>query len=680
MHARAVRSVALAVLAVLLPSRLAAALCAPSVQGIFPASGIVGTSVQATVPGTGLAGATAGVFGEPGLTVTVQNAADTAVSLQLQIDAAAAPGERIVSLTTPAGTVAVSFTVNPVGGPIVADVTPPAVATQGFGLDLAITGQNLAALSAANVTVSGAGITVAGATAAPDGTLFDVSLDVAADASLGTQALVIASSAGGALLQLLVQRPAPVVSDVSPAAGEVGATVPLTITGTNLTGAALVITSGAGNQGGIVVSDTASSADGTTLTATLTIDAGLSPEPEPRLLIVTTESGQTTTEFFVVAPDVPTLTSIRPGAGEPGETVTVTLRGLNLTGAAPDAAPADLTFGAFSAVDDETLTLEVTVDPGAVVDADCTDGVTPVQRLLSVTTAQGTDTIPFHLVPAGCPFVSALRPPFGNRGASFAIYLDGVNLSTVVPGTGVDIDHNAIVESNAEAIDDQTVRAIFDIGPNANAGANRAVTVTTASGFYTMDAAFRVNVPGQLPTITDVSPHVVDPGTTTAMTITGSNFDGAGVVVSGPGATVSNVVVDPTGTIITFDLTLAPDAPAETRLVIVVTENGIATCGILSSAAKPELRAAELVKTGSVFEVLTAGFRLFLLEFSLNDQFVAGPRTYTVASSTPLVVLTQLQAENVGRAVRDLHFGFVRVRAVTTTNQIGTSDPYRFRR
>ena len=77
--------------------------------------------------------------------------------------------------------------------------------------------------------------------------------------------------------------------------------------------------------------------------------------------------------------------------------------------------------------------------------------------------------------------------------------------------------------------------------------------------------------------------------------------------------------------------------------------------------------------------MLTLGFRLFVFEFSINENFVPGPRTYTASSDSPTLVLTQLQAENVGRAVRDLPFGYVRVRAVTTTNQIGISDPYRFR-
>jgi hypothetical protein len=671
MRSRAwIASLALALVASLVCSiRLAGALCAPSVRGIFPASGIVGTSVSATVPGMGLAGATASVFGAPGLGVIVQNASDLAVSLQLQIDAAAAPGERIISLTTPGGTVAVNFTVNPVGGPIVAGVTPTPIATQGFGLDLAITGQNLAGLGASNLSVSGTGITVAGATAALDGTLFDVSLDVAADAALGTQVLVIASSVGGAVLQLTVQRPAPVVGDVSPGAGEVGAVVPLTINGTNLTGAALIITSGAGGPGGVTVSDVASP-DDSTLTATLTIGAGFSPEAEPRLLIVTTESGQTTTEFFIVAAGVPSLTSIRPAAGEPGETVPVALRGLNLTGATLSTTSPSLTVQSVVVEDDETITAEVVVAPGATPNTN---------HPITATVGLDSSSINFRVVAPDQPFISAVRPPFGNRGTTFAALLDGVNLATVIPGTGVDLSGPKITESNATALDDETVRVILDLDPTASVG-YRDVTVTTASGSFTKNAAFRVNIPGQIPIITDVSPHVVDPGTTTQITVTGSNFAGAGVTVGGPGAIVSNIVVNPAGTIITFDLTLAADAPADTRQVIVVTENGIAVCAILSSAAKPELLAAKLVKTGAVFQVLTAGFRLFLFEFSINDQFVPGPRTYTASSTGPLLVLSQLQAENVGRAVRDLPFGYVRVRAVTATNQIGTSDPYRFRR
>jgi hypothetical protein len=559
--------------------------------------------------------------------------------------------------------------VNPAGGPIVEAVTPTPIATQGFPLDLDVTGQSLAGLGLANVAVSGTGITVTAATASLDGTLLEISLDVAADASLGTQALVLSSPLGGAVLQLSVRRPAPVVTEVSPGAGEVGTVVPIEISGAHLTGAALIITSGDSGQGGVTISDVATP-DDSTLTAVLTIDPALAPETEPRLLILTTESGQTTAEFFVVAPAVPTVFGIRPGAGEPGETVDVELRGLNLTGAVLSTLSADLTLQNAVVEDDETIAVEVVVDAGATVNTN---------HLLTVTVGTDSSSIAFRVIAPDAPFVGAVRPPFANRGTTIALFLEGVNLATTIPGTGVDLSGPKILESNALALDDENVRVILEVDPTASVG-YRDVTCTTANGSFTRNAAFRVNVPGQVPIITEVTPNAVDPGTTTPITVTGSGFAGGGVLVTGPGATVTNVVIDATGTIITFDLTLAADAPAESRQLIVVTENGIATCGILSSAAKPELLSAGLVKTGSVFSVVSAGFRLYVFEFSINESFEAGLRTYMVSSMDPTLILTRLQAENVGRAVRELPFGYVRVRGLTATNQFGISDPYRFRR
>jgi len=645
------------------------AFCAPQAKGIFPASGVVGTNVSATVTGDELAGATASVFGEPGLGVTVTNASATTVTLQLTIDVAAAPGERIISLTTPAGTVAVDFTVNPVGGPIVAAVAPEAKATQGFPLALAVTGQNLAGITTANVTVSGNGVTVNDATAAGDGTSLDLALVVAADAELGTHAIVVSTPTGGALLQLYVQRPAPAVTQISPGAGAVGTVVPLTITGSHLTGAALVVTSGASGQGGVSISQVATP-DDSTLTATLTISGALAAESEPRLLILTNESGQATAEFFVVAAGVPTITSIRPGAGSPGQTVPVVLRGLHLTGAVVTASNAALTPQNVVVVDDETITLNVAVAGGAA---------TNVNHSVIATVGLNASSATFRVVPANAPYISAVRPPFANRGDTATIVVEGVNLATVVVGTGVDVSSSGIVESNAFALDAFTVRATLTISPTANAG-NRDVTVTTTSGGFTKNSSFRVNIPGQVPTISDVTPLVIPPSSTTAITVTGSNLAGAGVSVGGPGAVVSDIVVAGGGGSLTFNLTLAADASAENRPLIVVTENGSATCGVLSLAPPIELRAAKIEKTGAVFEAVTAGYRLFLFEFSLNERFDVGVRTCTVPSDVAILALSRRDAERVGRAVRDLPFGYVRVRAVTATNQIGSSAAVRFRR
>ena len=667
MTRRASLAAALAAAWLVVPAR-AGAVCAPAASGIFPASGIAGTSVVATISGSALDGGVLSVLGDPGLTATLQSSAPATLTVRLDLDAAAVPGERLIFVDTPGGSTGVSFTINAAGGPVVDGVSPALIATQGIPLDVTVTGANLGAVTPASFTVSGAGVSVTSVTPSPDGTMLTLELTVDAAADLGTHAVTLAVPTGSVVLQLYVQRPPPTITAVHPAAGDVGATSSLTLTGTNLSGAALVITGS-----GIAVSD-AATPDDSTLTATLTIGSGVSPSSEPRLLIVTTESGQTTSEFFVVAPGVPTVTGIEPGAGEPnGTPVAVILHGLHLTGlVGVTTPPGDLTLQNVTPVDDETIRLDVVVAPAAATSTD---------HVLTVTTAAGSTPATFRVIPAGSPFVGAVRPPFGNRGSTFTIFLQGVNLSLVVPGSGVSVSGDPKVHlSNAAAVDARTVRATMGIDATAAAGFRDVTVQLTNTKTFTKASGFRVNVPGQVPQITDVSPNVVPPGATTAMTVTGSNFAGGAVVVTGPGATVTNTVVDPSGTLITFDLTLVPDAPAENRAVIVVTENGTARCGIASNPSPPTFVPAKLAKTGALFTVAGTGFRLFTFEFSVNELFTPGLRTVAFADADGSLTLSRLQAFAVERAFRERTRGFVRVRAVTPTNRIGVSAAQALRR
>ncbi len=641
--------------------------CAPSARSILPASGIVGTQVDAVVEGESLSDVVVTVVGDAGLAVAVTSTSDLAANSHLTIDPAAVPGERILVLDTPAGSAAVSFTVNPVGGPIVSSLSPPLVATLGLPLDVALGGASLGGVTPASITVSGAGVSVSTATPAPDGTSLALSFAVDAAADLGTHAVTISNGVGSVLLLLYVQQPAPAVSGVSPGAGEVGASVPIVIAGTNLTGAALVITGDPTAGQDVTVGDVATPND-TTLTALLTIAGTATPSAEARLLIVTTETGQATIEFFIVAPGTPTVTAVLPGAGEPGDTVAVTLKGLNLTGATVGVAPGDLTLQNPVVVDDETITLEVVIDPMATTNTDHT-----------LTLSPGGSTAIFRVIPTGQPFFNAARPPFGNRGALVTVRFDGVNLTSIIPGTGVDLTGPKIIESNALATDDFHAQATLDIDVTAPAG-HRDVTITTDAGSFTRSQGFRVNIPGQVPTITDVEPTLVEPGTTTPMTVTGSNFEGGAVLVTGPGASVSNVVVDASGTLITFDLTLAADAPAETRAVIVVTENGTARCNIASNPSPPPLVAAKLVKTGALFTVASTAFRLFVFEFSINDLFATGLRTVGISEPSGSLTLDRQDTAAIEQAFRDAHRGFVRVRAITATNRVAVSPGQSIRR
>ena len=67
MTRRASLAAALAAAWLVVPAR-AGAVCAPAASGIFPASGIAGTSVVATISGSALDGGVLSVLGDPGLT------------------------------------------------------------------------------------------------------------------------------------------------------------------------------------------------------------------------------------------------------------------------------------------------------------------------------------------------------------------------------------------------------------------------------------------------------------------------------------------------------------------------------------------------------------------------------------------------------------------------------------
>src|SRR5439155_23888734 len=146
-----------------------------------------------------------------------------------------------------------------------------------------------------------------------------------------------------------------------------------------------------------------------------------------------------------------------------------------------------------------------------------------------------------------------------------------------------------------------------------------------------------------------------------------------GAAGQGPGAVGSNTVVDGAGPQITFELAVPAEAPAETRSVIVVTQNGTAVCAIASDPSPVPLAAAKLVKTGAVFVASASGFRLVVFEFSESPLFPTGLRTWDIAGLDGTLALTRLDANDAQRAFRERHSGWVRVRAVTATNRIATS-------
>jgi len=119
---------------------------------------------------------------------------------------------------------------------------------------------------------------------------------------------------------------APTLTSISPNTGLRGTTVPVTLTGTNLTGAFLISITGTGVTVSnlLVVSDT-------TVTATFTI-ANLAATGARSVRVSTPGGISNPVTFTITAPPPPTLTSISPTSGVRGTAVTVTFTGTNLTG------------------------------------------------------------------------------------------------------------------------------------------------------------------------------------------------------------------------------------------------------------------------------------------------------------------------------------------------------------
>jgi hypothetical protein len=119
---------------------------------------------------------------------------------------------------------------------------------------------------------------------------------------------------------------APTLTSIVPNTGLRGTTVPVTLTGTNLTGAFVITISGTGVTVGNFVPVSA-----TTVTATFTI-ANLATLGARAVRVSTPGGNSNPVTFTVTAPPAPTLTSISPTSGARGTSVNVTFTGTNLTG------------------------------------------------------------------------------------------------------------------------------------------------------------------------------------------------------------------------------------------------------------------------------------------------------------------------------------------------------------
>jgi hypothetical protein len=372
----------------------------------------------------------------------------------------------------------------------------------------------------------------------------------------------------------------PTLSSIVPNTGLRGTAVPVTLTGTNLTGTTAVTVTGTG----VTVSAIAA-VNSTTVTATFTIST--TATLSARTVSVTTASGtSTTTVTFTVLG--PTLTSIAPTSGVRNTTVPVTLTGTGLTGATA-VTPSGT-----------GVTCTITGTPTATaVNASCaiTAGATLGARTIGVTTPIGaTNTEAFTVQGAT---LTSIAPTSGVRGTTVPVTLTGTNFPTTgvttVTASGTGVTASAVTVVNAT-----TITATLTITPGA-ALTSRTVTVTTPIG-ATNTVAFQVTgatvtFSGPAPTLSTgaTSTHsgfetvsnaaaatgpLTITATPTAAKVTGP-ASGVFSVIAG-GTCVTGFVVNP-GNSCTINVQYAPGGSATAATGnVTITGSGLAAATLTS--------------------------------------------------------------------------------------------------
>jgi hypothetical protein len=498
----------------------------PSLSAVAPASGIVGTSVAVTLTGANfLAGSTVSA-GTSGITVSgVSVVSATQITATFAIAAAAVPGSYGVTVTNSAGTSgAVPFTVNPQPPPSLSAVAP-AGGIVGTSVAVTLTGANF--LAGSTVSAGTSGITVSGVSVL-SATQITATFTIAAATAPGSYGVTVTDSAGtsGAVPFTVNAPPAPTLASITPSGGAVGATIPVTLTGTNFLSGATV----AANSADITVSNV-NVVSSTQITATLAI--ALTATPGSDSISVATSAGISNSASFTVSAFSP----IRVNAGGPAYT--------------------DPLGQLWSADNGFTSSGGTAVFTGVVRGASapalypsCRRGAGSSPLIYQTAVPNGTYTV-------NLKFMDAVYTGAGAR-----------QLDIVING--------------------QTMVSKFDIVARSGdpwQAYDLPLTVNVTTGQLTIQLVPVVSnakvsaieiLPGTLPApaLTSIAPANVSVGTTVPITITGTNFLSDVVVNAGPGTTLTNITVA-SPTTITATLAVASNAAMGTQNVTVTTAGGM---------------------------------------------------------------------------------------------------------
>ena len=423
----------------------------PSLTSITPNNGTQGAVVSVTLAGSNLSGAS--INAPTGITVSGVTPTLTSISATFTISSTAPTGPQSVTVTSGGVTSnSVTFTVNP--APSLTSITPN-TGTQGGTVGVTLAGSNLtgATINApTGITVSGVTVTASSITA---------TFTIAGTAPTGAQSVTVTAAGGTSNPVTFTVNPAPSLTSITPDNGNQGAVVPVTIAGSNLTGATINAPTG------ITVS--AVTVTASSITATFTIS---STAPTGAQSVTVTAGGVTSSAVTFTVNPAPALTSITPNNGTQGTAVGVTIAGTNLTGATINALTAITVSG-------------VTVTSTSITATFTISGTAPTGPQSVTVTAGGvtSNAVTFTVNPA--PALTSITPNNGTQGTAVGVTIAGLNLTgaTINAPTGITVSGVTVTASS--------ITATFTIAGTAPTGP-QSVTVT-AGGVTSNAVTFTVN-------------------------------------------------------------------------------------------------------------------------------------------------------------------------------------------
>ena len=429
-------------------------------------------------------------------------------------------------------------------------------------LSVAITGSYSNFYQGISTANFGPGITVNSVSVASP-TSLTANITIAPGATLGaTNVHVTTGSEALTLTNGFTVLSAPTVVSANPNTGNLGQTslnVVLTGSGTTWLNGSGTLAANFG-AAGVTMNSIVASSD-TSATANVSIDPAATLGARNVTVTKGTETALGTGIFTVTAN--PAISSVNPNNGVQGQTLNVTILGVNAgwTAATTVSIGAGVTINSTTFTNANSLTVGVSINPLAAL------------GLRTVTTTTGSSVLTAanaFTVNAGPAAISNVAPNNGQQGQAFSVVITGTSThfaqgsSTVSFGAGITPGLITVASPTSLSVS-------ISIDPAAATG-TRTVTVSTPNETASLANGFTVNA--GTPVLTSVNPNNGVQGQTLVSVALAGNFthwvQTTTTATFGAGVTVNSLTVN-SATSATASIAIAPLAAIGARNVTLTT-------------------------------------------------------------------------------------------------------------